>query len=71
MVSDVIEFLINKSVKFLGIFNDFFTEKSLKIPKKLTVLLIKNSMTSETMLAQSFLIGFKWEIGCAVPKILH
>jgi len=31
--------------------------------------LVENSMTSETMFAQSPSIGFKWEIGCPVPKI--
>jgi len=30
--------------------------------------LVENSMTSDTMFAQSPSIGFKWEIGCMVPK---
>jgi len=30
--------------------------------------MVENSMTSETMFAQSPSIGFKWEIGCTVPK---
>jgi len=25
-------------------------------------------MTSETIFAQSHSVGFKWEIGCTVPK---
>jgi len=46
------------------------TEKSLKTRKKIDRILIgQNSMTSETMLfAQSPSIGFKWEIGCTVPR---
>jgi len=28
-------------------------------------------MTSETMLAQRPSIGFKWEIGCTVPKNIN
>jgi len=28
----------------------------------------ENSMTSETMFAQSPSIRYKWEIGCTVPK---
>jgi len=30
--------------------------------------MVKNSMTSETMFAQNLSIGFKWKIGCTVPK---
>jgi len=28
--------------------------------------MVENSMTSETMFAQSPSIGFKWEIGCTI-----
>jgi len=45
----------------------------LKIPYRYREIIkklkkIDNSMTSETMFAQSPSIGFKWEIGCTVPR---
>jgi len=31
--------------------------------------MVENSVTSKTMFAQSRSTGFKWKIGCTVPKL--